>query len=68
MPRNVINDPLYSIGLNQKGGQRTLSKNFPGFQILISQTPPSKHALNNKPIPFIIPVMIPITSSMVLIF
>ena len=56
MPKTVRNEPLYSIGLNQKGGQIIFNKNLPGFRMLISKKPPSMHALNNKPMPFIIPV------------
>ena len=65
MPKTVRNEPLYSIGLNQKGGHIIFNKNFPGFRILTSQTPPSMQALISKPVPFIIPVII---SSMVLFF
>ena len=68
MPKTVRNEPIYSIGLNQKGGQIIFNKNLPGFRMLISKKPPSMHALNNKPMPFIIPASIPITSSMALFF
>lgn len=66
MPKTVRSEPLYSIALNQKGGQIIFNKNLPGFRMLISQAPFSTHDRNNKPIPFIIPVIIPNTSSIVL--
>lgn len=65
MPENVRNEPLYSIRLNQNGGHIIFNKNLPGFRILTSHIPFSIHALNSKPVPFIIPVII---SSMVLCF
>lgn len=62
MPKTVRSEPLYSIALNQKGGQIIFNKNLPDFRMLISQTPFSTHDRNNKPIHFIIPN----TSSIVL--
>jgi len=61
----VRNEPLYKIGVNQKGGHIIFNKNLSGFRMLASHIPPSMQALISKPVPFIIPVII---SSMVLFF